>query len=358
MEFLTIKLKPIEPLMLRGLGEFDPSSRGVYTYAFSLTLPRPSTMIGTLISALILSEEHVSECLSIDSWKDLLEKCYIEVFNEYGIEALRGPYIVRGDKLYAPIMLGKRIVFIDYNQAEYLLLKEYGDILEELFSKRASEERTAAALKLIGKVIERNSRYVIEPKSINLTGIHLRSRKHDGGGKIVEEGYIYTASYISYPPDTEVTFLLVVRDSHRILSYLHEGVVKFGGEGRVVKMNVEHSDRSNAALDNFCKAEATKYAILASPMPLIENYLNIPFIGEYTTIGLGFSTAKKRRKPISSSISEGSILRIDTRKEELKREDVLRYGLYAVLGLATKDGYYKHLGRLGYASFIGIGAVR
>ncbi len=61
MYTVTIGLKPLEPLMLRSSGEFDPSSRGVFAYASSLLLPRPSTFAGLLCS---LISEHYEQ-----SWK-------------------------------------------------------------------------------------------------------------------------------------------------------------------------------------------------------------------------------------------------------------------------------------------------
>ena len=86
-------------------------------------------------------------------------------------------------------------------------------------------------------------------------------------------------------------------------------------------------------------------------MPLKDGNYNIPFIGEYTTIGYGFSIAKRRRKPISPCISEGSILKI-TNEEKINHEEMLYYGLYSILDLTNRDDYYKYVGKLGYASFL------
>ncbi len=353
MEFMSIKLKPLESLMLRGSGEFDPSSRGVYSYASSLILPRPSTIVGILISALLSNGVHLLECLSVKDWENLLGKCYIKFLDKLGIEAIRGPYIVKKDKLFTPIMLGKELQLLDYYQAKYLLLEKYGNILEKLFHGKDSVEKIAAILRLIEEDIRNRMReYIIRPRSISWTGIHLKSRKLDEGGKIVEEGYMYTVNYVSYPADVEIIFLLITKNSSSILDYLQDKVaIKFGGEGRIVKMSIEHSSKDNVILSTLSEVEKTKYAILISPMPLKNNELNVSFIGEYAIIGYGYSIAKKRRKPISPSLSEGSILKIDTNKGKLDREKVFRYGLYGGLGLA-EDYYYRYIGRLGYASFI------
>ncbi len=363
MDFLAIRLKPLEPLMLRGPGEFGLSSRGAYTYASSMILPRPSTMLGVLISTLLTSERYVSECMNIGSWGDLLKKCYIKVFNKLGIEALRGPYIVKSDKFFVPIMLRKKLLLLDYNQAGYLLLSEYGDVLEKLLSEDNAEyERTVAILRLVEEKIRAYFKdFAIRPHYISFTGVHLKTREVEGTthvGKITKEGYIYTATYVSYFTDTEIIFLLMLKNSSEALGYLRSrGAVKFGGESRIAEMIVEHPDENSAArtlLSTLSKIAEARYAILTSPMPLVSDNSRVPLViwGERTTLGYGFSVAKKRRKPISTSISEGSILRIDASEEISEHEEALIYGLYSAPGLINENKYYRYIGRLGYASFI------
>ena len=134
MKLLTIKLKPLEPLMLRGAGEFDPSSRGVYTYASSLTLPRPGTFIGMLLSALIPVEKQVHKsCLNADGWESLFEGCYDKLLNDVGIEAVRGPFMIKSSTVYIPLMLGKKTFLVDYNQVRFFISRGqdmYGNVPE------------------------------------------------------------------------------------------------------------------------------------------------------------------------------------------------------------------------------------
>jgi len=351
MELVTIRLKPLEPLMLRGPGEFDPSSRGVYSYASSLALPRPSTMIGMLIS-MLSSKERIPECLSVGGWEDLLEKCYIKILDRLGIEAIRGPYITKDNNLYTPVILGKSFLIIDHNQVIYFFLEKekYGDILEKLSGEDSTRnEETAANLRLIEEELMEDwmRKYIIEHKHASRTGIHLRSREL---GKIAREGYIFTASYISYPADVEINFFLAMRDPSKIVNLPTRVAAKLGGEERIVKIDVEHSDRSNIVTGVLSNIEKARYAILVSPMPFKDGDLSAPLIaGEYTTIGYGFSIAKGRRKPVSPSIREGSILKIDSNGRKPSLEEMLLYGLYSILGLTEKD--YKY-GRLGYASFL------
>ncbi len=354
MKVLALRFRPLEPIMLRGPGEFDPSSRGVYAYASSLRLPRPSVITGMLVSALVSANPSVRECFDADNWEKLLKECYIRVFDELCIEAIRGLYIVRRSRLFVPLILGKKVWLLDYYQA-----KGIKNVIEELLHG-SSKEETAAKLRLIERDIAEQLRgYVLEPKQIGMTGIHLKSRK-PGGGKVAEEGYIYTANYVSYPPDTEmVAFLLVnekCKDSSSALSYLNRLnnlAVKLGGEGRCAKLSVE-GERSpfveNIRKSVFSCKERTEYALLISPMPIERKHLQVPFTGVYAVGGYGFSIAKRRRKPLHYQLSEGSILDLSASRKEITCGDALEHSAYDVLGLSD----YRLLGRLGYGTFISI----
>ncbi len=354
MDFSVIRLKLLEPIMLRGPGEFDPGSRGTYSYASSMILPRPSTMLGMLISIVLTSGKYTSECMDIYSWADLFNKCYIKVFNELGIEALRGPYIVKNNSLFVPIMFWKKLFLLDYYRARYLLLNAYDNIFKKLLGKdNERSEKALATLRLLERDINNNfEQYVIEPYHVQFTGIHLKTRE---AGKVAKEGYIYTATYVTYLIDAEIVFLLALKDKSKALDYLpSRGVTKFGGEGRIVEMSVERGNSiMRKILSTLSEIEKAEYAILVSPTPLLRNnsFDQLIITGQRTTIGLGFSLARKRRKPIYTGISEGSIIKIDTRKEKPKREEVISYGLYGLLDLKNNK-HYRYMGRLGYASFV------
>ncbi|MEM4563666.1 MAG: type III-B CRISPR module-associated Cmr3 family protein, partial [Thermofilum sp.] len=63
-----VRVKPLEPLMLRGPGEFDPSARGVSASAVSQAFLAPSTVAGLLTSLLL--QQPVKP---VSSWM-----CYVE----------------------------------------------------------------------------------------------------------------------------------------------------------------------------------------------------------------------------------------------------------------------------------------
>lgn len=196
--------------------------------ASSLILPRPSTFIGMLLSALIHEKKQVPmSCLSVDSWKSLLEECYIKLLDELGVEAIRGPFLVREGKLFIPLMLGKRLLLLDYYQAEYHLisgLEKYSNVVEQYFSYLSNKVEAEKGvnelynLHAIMKLIERytmsldKDKYIIEPHFINRTGIHLKSRDRGcvDSGKVAKVGYIYTAKYVAYPLDAEFMSSLYV----------------------------------------------------------------------------------------------------------------------------------------------------
>ena len=359
---LAVKLRPLEPLMIRGPGEFDPSSKGVYTYASSLILPRPSTFIGMLFSALTPEGQVPINCLSISNWKSLLEECYVKLLNALSIEAIRGPFIVRNNGLFIPITLGKKILLIDYYQLEYYLLKgmdKYGNVLEQYFNHLFSESKTEKLHRFhaIMKLIERSimllekGRYVIEPLLIDRTGIHLKSREYIESGKIVKEGHMYTAKYIAYPLDIDIIFIMVLREGVDRIKALNGKTIKFGGEKRVAKLTVVDKIDKLDMPYKLLSTEKFEYVVLLSPAPLEYNEyskIRTSFIGIYSTVGLGFSIAKTRRKPVIPCLCEGGILRVD--KNVKDKHDLLRYGLYSLLNI-TED-YYRNIGRLGFASII------
>ena len=215
-------------------------------------------------------------------------------------------------------------------------------------------EELAATLKLIkSKIKQLSQEYIIEPTYIAWTGSRLKSREQDEARKTAKENYLYTASYISYPRDTEIVSIVILREEKRaeIVNIFNKKVIKIGGEGRTAKLATEDSNTYSNLFKLLTRKEH-RYAILVSPMPLKrDNRANIQFIGNYTIIGYGFSISKKRRKPIDTAILEGSILRVNSHTAEI--DEVLSYGLYSLVDV--DDRYYKHVGRLGYASFIPLG---
>ena len=346
IDIITVGIKPLEPLMFRGSGELDPSSRGVYSHALSLIIPRPSTITGALITYLLTQRPQLAKyCTSISSFTDLLE-CYRRVLEEFGIYAVRGPYFYssRKDVIYIPIILGDETLLVEYDQLRYYFLQEHGDILRFFFEKNANEE-FLLKFKHIEKELKANKLSLLQDKLFR-TGIMLSDRT-EYASKTTVEGCIYTVRYITYPFDIELRFKLIISNSSPLLDKELCTALKLGGDHRVAKFSLDCKCKDK--VDGLLKlsSASTKYYLLLSPLP-IKEYIDVKYIGILDVIGLGFSIAKSRRKPLYPALLEGSIVKISTDKYCL--EDLLKRGLYGLLGV--KDEEFEALARIGYASFI------
>lgn len=341
MKVLTLRVRPLEPLMLRGPGEFDPTSRGVFSYASSLPIPRPSTILGALVSTAIA--KGAAEACQPRKWGELL-KCYDSVLSSLGVEAIRGPYLYNTHKnrVYVPVLLGGELVIVEYDQAKKLLLECSGGVV----SRYLSGERGRDLLEKLKEAAERlrAAEGKLEVKVSRKVGIGLMARAADRPAKVVRRGLIYEAWFIPYPPGVEVRAKLIVRDSSALAGM--KAPVRFGGEQRVALMTVEDArDMFDKLLDAARKA-GFGHAVLLSPLPLsAKDVERIKYLGRYDTVGFGYSEARGRRKPIHAALLEGTIVRV----EGGRQANTLRYGLYGALGL--KSALYEALGRMGYASF-------
>ncbi len=348
MEILSINLKLVEPILTRGSGEFDPSSRGVFTSAQSLLVPRPSTFVGMILSALLptLPTNVIHKIMNIGNWQQLLEE-YKRLLVHLGIEAIRGPYIIHNDNLYVPVMLGHELMLVNYDQLSYYLTQHdyFGNVLEKYFH----EELEPEVLTFIKR--EFSNKYKLDTYSSQRVGIHLKIRGTDEhSSKVTKEGYLYLVEFKAYPLNTEITFITLVKNAKyvKMISQIEKVAAKFGGEGRVVMVTVSE-DITPSLLKDLLYKEEYDYALLLSSMPLREDHVGkLKFIGKYDVIGLGYSIAKHRRKPLYSSLIKGTIVNVkDLKKSE---EHQLRYGLYATLSIFDEE--YKYLGMLGYASYV------
>lgn len=349
MEIALARIKLLEPLMLRGPGEFDPSSRGVYSYASSLYLPRPSTVVGSLITHLYPQ----SQASMFQSFKDLLD-FYSKVLDRLSIRAIRGFHIYdgRSDRYYIPLVMDrKRSVLVDCDLVESLDAK----LLESLVSCTSSGhclESVVEELKLLNERLRKN---VLEPKVQERVGIALKTRFNVESSKTVREGYIYTAKYVSYvDPALEIRFNIVLNNSN-VWEYPtllgRELAVKLGGEQRVAKIRIDGRDKITEKLKELTMKEY-EYYLLTTPAPINpedEKRLH-GYIGRRDLIGLGYSLALKKRKPLYPALLEGTIVKVRKMKPD---EGTLHYGIYAILGL-HEHYEYRTLGRIGYGTVIPI----
>lgn len=353
MRIALARLKALEPLMLRGPGEFDPSSRGVYSHASSLLFPRPSTVVGALISS-YYSQPPVNKP---GSWGELLD-FYVNALNNLGIRALRGFYLYYGGKSYVPLALGKKFMLVESEVLECLK----PELLDGLLSCISGDQcYKVEKLKCIENYAEKRS---MKPKIVERVGIALKSRLGERPSKTTREGYLYTAKYISYPhPEVEVRFILLLEEKGDVKIPLGKDIaIKLGGEQRVVKLRIDDNKADSKALEKDLIMKKLKdllsgehkYLLLTTPAPLRDpdGKLELEYIGRMDVIGLGYSLAHKKRKPLYRALMEGTLIKVGNTKiskEEL--EKVLEYGIYAILELHDVEEY-RSLGRIGYGTVI------
>ena len=332
---VRVKVKPLEPLMLRGPGEFDPSARGVAASAQSLGWPSPSTFTGTLISEL-LSGRAVSP--PARSWDDFIDK-YTVLLHKAGVKWVRGPYLWDETSAYVPLTLdGKTFHVIDLNDLEYYLSNYLRESYESF--RRAVEERI--------REISYGRAHVVRAER---TGVALRVRSD--GIKAVREGFLYTEAFTALRSDECYAFEV---EFSRDVGDLGGRAVKFGGEGRVAKLLVDRKVRLTEELKKFTGG----YAVLLSPFLMVEppftrvsagggaqiRYKGVKLevvMGRIGVRGLGFAVVENRRKPLLTAITEGAIVRVEN------CENAHELGLYGCISEPNHEE--ELLAKMGFGSF-------
>jgi len=357
MEVKTLRIKPLESLLFRGPGEFDPSSRGVYSYAASLPIPRPSTIVGSLITHLLIGDSYAKLVYanSIDSFGKLLE-CYSKALDDLGIIALRGPYLynTRRNVAYVPVRFGAKLELIEYDVLRYFLTK---DLLDALLERRLDDDLLIKVEHYIRELTADEHKPHIS--KLLKTGIMLGDRVKPAS-KTSREGYIYTAEQIVYGRyvegmELELRLKLILSSDSPLNRLRFDKIVKIGGENRVagIHLDNEYKDEFDEVLGKI--DSHIEYYLLLSPAPLktVYEYLQgaIAYIGFIDTIGLGFSIARRIRKPIINALLEGSIVKASGGSPER----ILRSGLYGLINV--EDEELGVLARIGYATVIPIHGV-
>ncbi len=303
------------------------------------------------------------------SWTDILRE-YEQYFRRVGVEAVRGPYIVCHGETYVPFRLGKKIYVVNLRQLLYML-SHNKIIIYELFdifyedSKDFDLTKLDELVEILYKIEEHDlKRYELVHKerslrsSLERLGIGLETRSKTPR-KTSRESFIYVARYVAYPVDTEIRFKVFFENTQYGEDFLKNigevSIVKFGGEQRVIELKVYSNARDD--IDILLERYMTKsfvYALLLSPLPIVNAWnFDLKYIGALSTIGLGFSLAAQKRKPLCPAILEGSIVKLD---KEVKL-DKQNKGLYELLELTNKSYEHKILSMVGFGSFIPIGDV-
>jgi CRISPR-associated protein Cmr3 len=304
-QITTLRFSIVEPMLFRAQGEFDPTIRGTYSRARSLSMPLPSTIAGALATTLLSERSNVTLSSDLD-WIKALEEilgCGTKI---------RGPYLMFNDELYVPFSIKHPIV-----KAEFLNLED----VKKICTIIASDAKDYQKLDINPKIrIKKEVR----------TGIMLEAR--DKGFKITKEGYLYNVEFIIYEDETRkaCNAEILVDIANLTLDSLRQRniPIRLGGEGRIAFLNFAEKKILEIIKDRIWKDKETykgKLALyLTSPAIFKEkvkeavdrwaknNGLNLKkVIGETDIIGVGFSIRENIRKPIYNSLKAGSILVVE-----------------------------------------------
>jgi CRISPR-associated protein Cmr3 len=279
-----VLIKPLEPLMFRSQGEFEPLITGSHTAAQSLIIPRPSTIAGMLGYIKFNNRDKKED------WLTTLTHQLKDV-NIYGT------LVESNESYFYPLRMGNLFALIDSNTLCSLpkIFESTGESYEnwekEIYDIFYSEKNK------LFELINFQDR----------VGISLDRQK-----KIVKEHYLYTARYLSFKK--EVNYVIFVKGNLNLEGddgKTNEIVVNFGGEGRVVKIEVQDH------CDVRAKDLSGDYYLALSPILIpdciIDDILEDDLIvmGKVDKISLGFDIAHHRRKEMLTAILEGSVIKKD-----------------------------------------------
>ncbi|QIW24500.1 type III-B CRISPR module-associated protein Cmr3 [Sulfolobus sp. S-194] len=290
-----IKIRPLEPLMLRTQGEFEPLITGSHTSAQSLIIPRPSTIAGLLGYLSFKGNGNVD-------WLDNL-------LHQLGDVKIYETLIESGNENYLyPLRMGNLFALV--NKETLCNLPKIFESMDENYEKWEKE---------IYDIFYREKNKLFE--LINLQdriGIGLDRQK-----KTVKEHYLYTARYVSFKK--EINYVIFVEGNlslkktdnnggsdnttHDQNNQKLEEIGNLGGEGRIVKLEVED-------VDNVVANElAGDYYLVVSPILIPDEIIDIILeedlivMGKVDKISLGFDIAHNRRKETLTAVLEGSIIK-------------------------------------------------
>jgi len=299
-----VLIKPLEPLMFRSQGEFEPLITGSHTSAQSLIIPRPSTIAG-LFGYILFNGTPLSNNDWLDNVVELLDKMTIygtgtKPWNardsDAGNMTIYGTLIEADDEYLFPLRMGNLFA---------LVKQETLSCLPKLLEGGEEYEKWEKGIYDI--FYEKNVLFELIGSQDRI-GISI-----DKQTRTVKEHYLYTARYISFKKrDIAYAVFTDFTDSNKI-NEMNGKVINFGGESRVVKIEVEDSD------DVISKGVNEDYYLALSPILIpddslddfLDNVTKYVAMGKVDKITLGFDISRKRRKEMLTAVLEGSVIKKD-----------------------------------------------
>ncbi|RSN77151.1 type III-B CRISPR module-associated Cmr3 family protein [Candidatus Methanodesulfokora washburnensis] len=287
-------LRALEPYLFRGPGEFDPSTRGVYSSAYSLLAPSPSTVAGAIATTFRYVDTSSME------W----DAAYLVALRG---AKLRGPYLKRGPIYYVENRINGIFLRLDDVQ-DYSIIRRkqlYGEVSEE---KELEKEE--------GKFVKRG----FVPEKLPVVGIGLRMRTDMRKIADEEGGLIYTVSFIDYLSgrdvdiDTTIEFDIISEEMK-----VGRHIVRLGGEGRVSMLEILEVDDYIYRIPEDANLLYVLSPILYETgigfMEKLKEDLKeageIKVYGKVELLGAGYSEIRRRRKPIYQALLPGSVISLE-----------------------------------------------
>ncbi|BDB99886.1 type III-B CRISPR module-associated protein Cmr3 [Saccharolobus caldissimus] len=297
-----VLIKPLEPLMFRSQGEFEPLITGSHTTAQSLIIPRPSTIAGMLGYILFNKSSRTGDWLS-----DLTNLLSTTIY---------GTFIETNGEYLFPLRMGNYLALVDQQHLinlPILLEKEYEQREKEIYELFYDKNK-------LFQIINHQDRI----------GISI-----DKSTRTVKEHYLYSARYLAFKK--EVNYVIFI-DNDAISDKINGKIVNFGGENRIAKLEVD-----DCKVDKGIEEE---YYLTLSPILIpdealdnfLDNISDYVAMGKVDKISLGFDIANTKRKEMLTAILEGSIVKrgiVDFIKKEINNDLLDRFTKYEKIGYNT-----------------------
>ena len=319
-----ITFRLIEPLIFRESGEIDPWVSGIYSDARTSIFPSPSTLVGTIATyfmeqglTLSPSEEWYEEMLSVIPDKDVIFK---------------GPFLRLGEGIYIGSKIEGKVYDLKLliNYLKDISIKLWYELSYGIQGEKSVLEDLKASFSYKDVVLEK-------------VGIGL-----DRKAKTVKKSLIYNVNLIDFSKilkklgieANNAEFFLESKNFKEELNFISN----LGGRGRIAAIRASKETIINKYLDN---KKCSKYILYFVSDCLINKPLSADLrtvFGEkdiffawnwdffkdifnrkvreikggkiYVGVrGAGFSLRKKIRKPIYTTVFQGSLLAVEFEKE-------------------------------------------
>jgi CRISPR-associated protein Cmr3 len=306
-------------MMFRGPGEFDPSARGVQSYASSFDMPSPSTIAGAVATYILNTNISNVKKFGIPNW---VEQC-ISVLGSDTI--IRGPLILFEDEIMVEDRIGG--CFLSLNEA-----KEKCEKIKKNLEYKVDSLAKLDDIMSFGKIETKSAHKSAKHERIGV-GLTTRSKSI----KIADEdlGLLFNAVYTDYlhkdmkkPNELrEAAIEIIIEVKNAKITPNHKPI-KLGGEGRIVLLSSSKtaviSEKIRKTLWNEKENHNGNLACYLATPALFKGGKTIDkqvsewaeglkskltaIYGETDILGAGFSLYHQKRKPIYSSLKPGSVI--------------------------------------------------